>query len=783
METDQMKTEIRNRYIHAQQLPLNGNTLEHTLKFKLPKILMISSIPPKECGIATFTNDLVKVLNKNFDASFSIEVCPIESEKEQHTYAMPINYCLNSDRADSFLELAQGINSDPNLSMVIIQHEFGFFEKQEENFVKFLEVVTKPVVMVFHTVLPNPNVKLKSVVQRMIALSESVVVMTHNSEKILINDYFIPQDKIEIIAHGTHLVPHANKEELKLKYKLSNKFVLSTFGLLSEGKSIETTLLALPSIVKVHPNVVFLIMGKTHPNIVLKEGEQYREKLVAMVNELNLKSNVRFINEFLPLNELLEYLQLTDVYLFTSNDPNQAVSGTFSYAISCGCPIVSTPIPHAKEVLKNETGIVFDFGSHSQLASAVNKLLSDENLRKTISAKGLQSMAATAWENSAIGFGELIKKHSKLKVELSYKIPEINLDHIKKMTTDFGIIQFSKINLPDIETGYTLDDNARALIALSSYLEITTDLSIIKQIRIYLNFIEFCLQPDGSFLNYVDKNRKFTDQNFQTNLEDSNGRAIWALGYLVAVQALLPPEMGVKAEKIMNIALNNLINIHSTRAMAFIIKGIYYKSLIKQSIKDANLVKVYANKMAQMFKHSSFEEWIWFEDYLTYANALLPEAMLCASLMLDNEKFRTIAKESMDFLLSKTVVDGTLKVISNQSWLKIGEDHLQLPMGGEQPIDASYSILALHKFEKEFKNSDYLNKLKLSFNWFLGNNHLKQIMYNPCTGGCYDGLEAESVNLNQGAESTISYLMARLVMEKVLNYISHNKFLMAESAN
>ena len=653
--------------------------------------------------------------------------------------------------------------------MVLIQHEFGFFGKKEDEFQQFLVEMNKPVVIVFHTVLPYPDESLKLKVRRISEVTESIIVMTNSSSKILVKDYGIPQENITVIPHGTHLVPHSDKELLKTKYKLSGKKVLSTFGLLSSGKSIETTLEALPSIVEKNPDVLFLIIGKTHPSVVKREGELYRKMLEAKVVELNMQQHVKFINSFLPLPELLEYLQLTDIYLFTSRDPNQAVSGTFSYAISCGCPVISTPIPHALEVLRNDAGIIIDFENSKQLADAVISLLKNEQLRKSISSNGLHRIASTAWENSAIAHAMLFERISGVQNSLKYNLPEINLDHVKKLTTDFGMIQFSKINQPDIKSGYTLDDNARAMVALCQHFELTNDQSDIKYIKIYFDFIKFCQQAEGNFLNYADELRNFTAQNDSTNLEDSNGRAIWALGYLISMSSLFPEEfrsIGREAESILQSALLHINKIHSTRAMAFAIKGLYYCNIENKSDSNTELIKQLANRLVQMYKHESDKEWLWFESYLTYANSILPEAMICAWSATGVDIYKEIAESSFDFLLSKIFREDKINVISNKNWLHKGDEPAQAAAGGEQPIDVAYTILALKKFYDVYKNEDYYNKMKSSLNWFLGSNHLHQIIYNPCTGGCYDGLEENYVNLNQGAESTVSYLMARLIVEK-----------------
>lgn len=730
------------------------------------EILFITSYPPRECGIATYSNDLVKALNKKFKSSFQIRICPLESENERHTYVENPKFILNTDRSAEYSSLAKSINDDPNIRIVLIQHEFGFFSKKEEAFRLFLSEIKKPIVVVFHTVIPHPDESLKVNVLGISAFSDHIIVMTNSSSKILVNDYEISHEKITVISHGTHLVPHADKEALKRKYNYSGRRILCTFGLLSSGKQIETTLAALPEIVRKDPLVLFLIIGKTHPSIVKQEGEKYRESLESMIANLRLEKHVQFINYFLPLNDLLEYLQLTDIYLFTSKDPNQAVSGTFSYAISCGCPIISTPIPHAREVLRNETGIIIDFGDSKQLEKAVVSLLGNEQLRKDISINGLHKMASTAWENSAIAHGRLLEKISESRLSLTYHLPPINLDHLKKLTTDFGMIQFSKINQPDHSSGYTLDDNARALIAISQHFELTSHVDDLKYIRIYFNFIRYCLQPEGNFLNYIDKNKFFTNQNQSTNLDDSNGRAIWALGYLISLGELLPKDITAEAETVLNKSLVNISKIHSSRAMAFVIKGLYYRNKENKSDHNKQIIKDLANRLIQMFRHEEEKNWQWFESYLTYANSILPEALLCAWHATGELIYKEVAKSSFDFLLQKIFSKDQIQVISNRGWLYKGKEHFRIYSGGEQPIDVSYTILAMHTFIETFGEESYHEKMDMAFSWFLGNNHLHQIIYNPCTGGCYDGLEENNVNLNQGAESTVSYLMARLTMEK-----------------
>lgn len=730
----------------------------------VPEILVLTTYPPRVCGIATYSHDLIKAITNKFGSSFSIKICALETPYEKHSYPDEVDFVLNTSEYKDYIKLTAYINNNELIKGVLVQHEFGLFENGSELFQQFLTTLQKPAMMVFHTVIPNPDSFLRIKVKKLTEAVNAVIVMTKNSAKILVNEYDTIKSKITVIPHGTHLVLHSDREFLKNKYNLKGKKVLSTFGLLSSGKSIETTLDALPSIIERYPEVVFVVIGKTHPTIIKAEGERYREMLEAKVAKLKIGKHVKFVNSFVALPELLDYLQLTDVYLFTTNNPCQAVSGTFAYAMSCACPIISTPIPHATEVMDKDTGIIIDFGSSSQLAEGVIHLLSNESQRLGMSLNALQKIVSTSWENSAIAHAELFKKEIEDTVPLKYSLPAVNLDHVREMTTDSGIIQFARGNQPDIESGYTLDDNARALIAICMHYKQSQHPQDLPLIKTYLDFIDLCQQPTGNFLNYVNAESHFTEQN-SVNLDDANGRAIWALGYFVSQKSVMPEHMVQKAAKILKRAIPGLEEIYSSRAMAFIIKGLYFYNMHSPSKGNITLIKTFANRLSEMFKHESSKEWMWFESYLTYANSVLSQSMLYAWLVTDEPEYKNAAVKSFRFLLSKTFKKSGIVVISNKKWLKKGG----IPEGhGEQPIDVAYTILALSEFYDQFKDEEYLNKISLAFNWFLGKNRLNQIVYNPCTGGCYDGLEDTNVNLNQGAESTLSYLIARLAVEKYL---------------
>ncbi len=541
-----------------------------------------------------------------------------------------------------------------------------------------------------------------------------------------------------------------------------NRIVFSTFGLISEGKSVETALDALPRIVAQFPSVLYLIIGKTHPEVLQTEGEKYRDFLLEKVEALKLEDHVLFVNKYLSLQILLEYLQRTDIYLFTSKDPQQAVSGTLAYAMSAGCPIISTPIPHSIEMLDG-AGINFDFQNSDQLADAALLMLSTPNMMDEMHMNALHKISPTIWQNSALAHMEIaVSLLSEQQFSPKYLYPPINLQHIKRLSTDFGIIQFANIDLPDRASAYTIDDNARALIALTRNFQLTGDLEDLHLINTYLKFILFCQQADGSFLNYVAINKEFFEKNKDENLEDANGRAIWALGEFLSLPRLINSHSLAQVEVVFRKAIPIISQLQSPRAIAFCIKGLYFYYQFRKDPEILKIITRLADNLISKYRGVSNENWQWYEPYLTYGNAVLPEAMLLAGKCTKSDLYKETAKKTFDFLLSITHDNENISAISNIGRHYEGQEKKPF---GEQPIEFAYTILALEWFYKEFKDPNYVNLMRSTFSWYLGKNHLHHIIYNPCTGGCYDGLEEHHVNLNQGAESTISYLLARLTVE------------------
>jgi glycosyltransferase involved in cell wall biosynthesis len=739
------------------------------MKFeKGKKMLMVSSYPPRECGLATFSNDIVNAIKVVFGDTLPIEVCALENNKKQYNYNKEVSYTLNSSKLEEYQIIAEEINERKDIGLVCIQHEFGLFGGEYGDYVlAFILALNKPIATIFHTVLPYPDEKRKKIVHAIVDLSDRIIVLTKKSQEILTSHYGCPIAKTQVIPHGNHSILWEQKEKLKNKYELSNKIILSTFGLISENKNIETTLFALKEVVIKHPEVVYFIIGKTHPEVIRQEGEKYRNLLISTVKELNLENNVVFINEYLELKELLEYLTLSDIYLFSSKDPNQAVSGTFAYAMSCGCAVISTPIPHAVEALEHHAGILLkEFNNPEEFKSAILRLIENKEERVAMGKNAFSLSHGPIWENIAIKYGLMFGELTNRVEDLMFRLPPIKIDHIKRLTTDLGILQFSKFSEPDPESGYTLDDNARALIDMVMYNKLFPDDDTVIMANTYLKYIEDIQRETGWFDNYKDIDNQLTKQNGEVNLEDANGRALWSLGTVIAHKETLPIETVLRAKNCWDKAIIRLSDINSPRAMAYAIKGLYnYYSIYKDELIEKHIEKL-ADELLRHYNINSEVNWCWYEDYMTYANNVLPEAMMYSYLVTGKMKYKKIALTTFDFLLSHYFMKGQLKVVSNRNWFKKQNER---NFYGEQPIEVATTIITLDLFNEVTRKRKYRDQLKLAFIWFLGNNHLQQIMYNPENGASYDGLEDKCININQGAESALCFFKARLIMEKYLD--------------
>ncbi len=740
-------------------------------KSSQPWIVYVSTFPPRTCGIATFTQDLMDTFDNLYAPKEKSKVIAMNIDKKSNFKydKNRVIFKINQNEKEEYIKTAEQINNLQNVMVVNIQHEFGIFGGEYGDYIiDFIKELSKPIVLTLHTVLPSPNEKLKKNVEELGKNVDVIIVMTETSKKILLKDYTIDENKIKIIPHGIHPELFSDGIKEKAILGLSNKIVLSTFGLLSKGKGIEYGIEALPQIVEKYPDVEYHIIGATHPVVVKEEGEVYRESLIEKVKKLKLEKNVFFHNKYLDLSELLCFLKATDIYMSLPLDPNQAVSGTLSYALGTGRPVIATSFAQAKEDVTPEIGILVDFKNPKEITEALFNLLDKPEQCKEMGKKAYFRTRSKTWQNAALSYmNEYIKLAPNL-AKIEKNLPQIKLDHIIELTDEFGMIQFAKLTKPDTSSGYTIDDNARALIAITKCFEQHKSEKLLDLIKIYLNFIDYVAQFFGEFYNYVNYDRSIPiEKNHTDSLEDARARALCALSY-VATSSSIPENLKDKASTLFKYSMETFFPEHP-RSIAFFIKSLTTWYSVDSSEKNKSKIIELSDKIITMYRENSNQNWHWFSDSLTYSNAILPEALALAYKITQKEEFLKISEESMDFLINYSFGEKLCMPIGQKGWLqKGGEKQLY----DQQPEEVSTLIEALVTLYKITKKERYKELSRNAFDWFLGHNTLQQVVYDQTTGGCYDGVGKEYINLNQGAESTVMYLLARIAIENISENIS-----------
>lgn len=750
-------------------------------KPKPPIILYIASFPPRACGIATFTQDLTNAMDKEYNPEIKSKVLAI-NDNSTSIYNYPPKVLLHLRQVDieDYIKLAHQINRSSQIKLVNIQHEYGLFGGEWGNYlIPFLELLKKPVITTFHTVLPNPEEKLSGVTKGIIDRSAVVVVMTRGMARILEEVYGVDKEKINIIPHGVHHVAFPSKSKAKKKLNLSGHTILSTFGMLNRDKGIEYAIAALPKVVKKYPDILYLVLGATHPLIRKQEGEVYRNKLKRIVRKLKLENHVKFYDKYMDLEELMEFLKATDIYLSPTLNPLQAVSGTLSYALSCACPIISTATAYARDVINEERGALVRFRNSRDIEKALLDILGDRKARKEMKKNSYFYSRHMTWQNVALSYFKVFNEFAKIMPREAGKLPEINLGHIKALTNSFGIIQFANHTKPDPASGYCLDDNARAMLAYSMLYRVKPLKSYLKEIEKYFKFIKFTERKNGQFYNFVNYNRSISDKS---ESEDTFGRAVWSLGHLVATLKL-PEKLKRQARGLLRKAKNNIGRLTSSRATAFTILGLFYllddygRAVDSGNIKleaerreIIDLIKRLADSLVKKYRaqaaknQSRKKKWFWFDEVLTYSNYKLPEALTRAYQVIGKKEYLRVAEQSLNFLSRVSFEEGYFSAIGQDGWYHRDGRRAYFD---QQPEDTASAVEALVVAYEVIKKKIFADQAKSAFDWFLGKNHLRQMIYDEATGGCYDGLGRDSINFNQGAESTISYLLARLTIERI----------------
>ncbi len=721
-----------------------------------PLILYVATYPPRECGIATFTKDISDSVDKRFFPTLKSKILAMNNNGTNiYNYPKKVIFQISDSEITDYLAVANKINKDPNIKLVNIQHEYGIFGGEYgEYIIPFLEVLKKPKVITFHSILPEPNEKLKKVTREIAKRVNAIIVMTKKGAELLHTDYNIGT-KIHLVPHGIPNTSFESQKGEKRNLGFRDKIIISSFGMIGPGKGYEYAIEALPEVVAKYPNLLYIIVGETHPMVRKREGEKYRNQLESRIKELKLQKNVKFYNKYVTLSEIIQYLKATDIYLSTSDNPNQITSGTLVYAMGCGRAVISTPFLHAKDIITENRGRLVEFQNPESFKDAILELVSNTTLRKEMEKNTYHYTRHMTWQNVAMSYGRVFKEILRKDGVEVKELPPLNIKHLMRLTDKFGIIQFAKQSSPDLNSGYTLDDNARALLTCSMHYEKLKEYRQLKMIKTYLDYIDYVKSEDGKLYNFVNQSR-VVDKNRWS--EDAHGRALWALGYLYSLQEV-PQDFREKAEKIFLETFPATSIITSPRAIAYTITGLYHYNKIKKSPYIVENIKKLANYLVSLYKTSSTTDWHWFEQYLTYSNSKLPEALFYAYNSTKDIAYLKIAEESLNFLIGKTFDNNLFVPIGQKGWYIKDKERAYYD---QQPIEAGYTVQTLITAYQTTKNILYKNLAIDAFQWFLGKNMLKQTVYNESTGGTHDGLGEHSINLNQGAESTISYLMARL---------------------
>jgi len=733
------------------------------------KIVCIGNYPPRECGIATFTKDLVDSLTKNRkekDCKNDVYVVALNDRDQSYNYSDDVKFIIREDHQKDYLEAAKYINYS-GADVCILQHEFGIFGGEDGIYILPLVHRLKiPLIVTLHTVLESPSYNEKAIVQEIGKKSEKIVVMSKKAIEFLTKIYKIPEEKIELIYHGTPDYDFSERKVYKENLHFKDKKILFTFGLLSRNKGIETVIQALPKVIERYSRIIYVVAGKTHPNVLRLSGEEYRNYLIRLIEKNHLKNYIHFYNHFLNNKNLYKYLTAIDIYIAPYLNKAQITSGTLAYAVGAGAAVISTPFWHAEELLADGCGQLFDFGDSNALADILIKLLENPLELRKLRKKAYDFGKKTSWSVIGIKYLDLIYNLPKVYIQIEESeesiinlssLPKFSLDYINVLTDNTGIFQHAKYNVPNLKEGYCLDDNARALLmALMAYRQRKDKLAL-EVMPVYLSYIYYMQNEDGTFRNFLGFNRDYLDK---IGSEDSFGRTIWALGYLVRFS---PNEAYFQMGKeMLSKACPHYRRLKSIRGISNTIIGIcHYLHRFPGDENYYNLLIDLTYKIINKYKTENSDDWQWFEPMLVYDNGIIPLSLFHAYEIIRDQKILEVAKESMEFLESLTFKEDCLSLIGNNKWYKKGGKRSQY---AQQPIDAMAMVLMFYQAFVVTKDKKYIEKTYTSFKWFLGDNDLRIPLYDFETKGCNDGLESYGVNRNQGAESTLSYLIAYLTV-------------------
>jgi glycosyltransferase involved in cell wall biosynthesis len=737
-------------------------------------VAFVGTYSPRRCGIATFTHDLCEAVAGQCGEQKAVFSVAINDRPEGYDYPPRVHFELRQNAQADYRLAAEYLNMN-QVSAVCLQHEYGIFGGTcGSHSLSLLRRLRRPLVCTLHTVLKEPTSQQKLLLQETARLADRLVVMADLARDFLREVYDVPEEKIAVIPHGIPDVPFVDPHFFKDQFGVEGRRVLLTFGLLSPGKGLEVAIEALPEIVKQHPDVVYIVLGATHPHVKATSGEEYRNSLQRRVNELGMREHVIFVNRFVEMQELCEYLGATDMYLTPYLNEAQITSGTLAYAMGTGKAVVSTPYWHAKEMLADDRGRLVGFGDSEAITQAVNDLLGNEADLNALRKRAYTHCRKMTWQRVAQDYLDLFDVATEAWVQRrqagkirprrleTFDLPELDLRHLRRMTDDVGIFQHCIYATPNRDHGYCTDDNTRAIIAAAQHWELNHDDSILPLMETYLGFLAHALdEGTGRFRNFMDYARTWMEP---VGSEDSHGRAMWGLGH--AVSASPHPAMTTLASRLFLAALPVTERFTSPRAWAFTLCGLH--GYLRRFGGDSEVRRhraQLAERLLKQFLDHRDNDWPWCEDALSYANPKLPHVLMMSGMWMQRGDMIDVGREALTWLIElQTSEDGCFSPIGSNGWYRRGGQRARFD---QQPVEAHAMVDACIEAYHVTREEEWARHAQKAFYWFLGENDLRTALVDFTTGGCRDGLHPDRVNENQGAESTLAWLMSLLLMQDI----------------
>jgi glycosyltransferase involved in cell wall biosynthesis len=725
------------------------------------------------CGIATFTDSLCRAVSKD-DPNIEAFVVAMTETGAEYDYPREVLFEIREDIIGDYAQAADFLNS-MDVDVVSLQHEYGIFGGEAgSNLVQLLSRLKSPIVTTLHTVLTEPTLMQRTVMDHLVRHSAKIIVMAEKGRELLQSVHDVPTQMIEVIPHGIPDHPFLDSTCGKDKLGLEGKTVILTFGLLSPNKGIETMIDAMPRIVGACPNAVYVVLGATHPNLLRHQGETYRDNLTARARELGLEDHVVFFNQFVGSNDLLDFIAMSDVYASSSLNEAQITSGALAYSFGLGKAIVSTPYWHAQELLDDGRGVLVPFRDPEAMSREIIALLTDDARRNSMRQRAYSASRTMTWERIAkryiATFDEVrdARGLDKSRPVMPSKplregqaLPDVRVDHFLSLCDGTGMLQHALYSAPNPDHGYCIDDNARALL-FSNTLHSNRETHVPDRVTArFAAFIQRAWNPEcGRFRNFMSYGGRWLEE---LGSEDSHGRTLWALGECARTDIDLSRRSW--AASLFKTALPAAEEFTFPRAWAFSLLGLdAYCAQFSDDLDADRVRRLLADRLIAALRMVETKDWVWFEEVLAYDNARLSQALIQTGMATDTSAYVNAGLRSLRWLMERqTAPAGHFRPVGNESF---GQIRQKPKAFDQQPLEASATISACLAASRAEKGATWTADAFRAFGWFLGDNDVQTTMIDLRTGACCDGLHIDRRNENKGAESTLSYLLGLVELRK-----------------